>query len=93
MPQLMKTEAISPNWQARRGDLTAIASVASGLGHPIQYLRDREAGCFLPRWIFLERCEKVTHQRLRRHRQEGVIEQPIVVGIRRDRCALKRIGT
>src|SRR5271166_2744100 len=50
-----------------------------------------EASCLLPLWVIPERHQKLTHIVLCRDKKEGVVEQPVVIGIRGDVGALVRI--
>ena len=59
------------------------------LGHG---LVDAEAGGALARGIFLERIEEFHCRGLGGVNDEGLREEPVVVGIRRDVGAFERVG-
>src|SRR5262245_63880786 len=57
-----------------------------------QNLVHAEAACFLARREFLKRFEELSDDGLRRHTNIGMVEPPVVIGVRRDVRLLIRIG-
>jgi len=55
---------------------------------PFHNLIDREARRSLPRRIVLERRQEFPNIGLHRKRDKGVIQEPVVIGVRRDGRAL-----
>ena len=67
--------------------IAAIAVSLLGAAWLMQLFHDlveREAGGFLPRWERLECLKEFAHVSLRWNEQEGAVEQPVVIGVRRD---------
>src|SRR5271157_807184 len=50
-----------------------------------------EGGCLLPRRVVLKGHQEIAHVSLRRDQQVGVIQQPVIVGVRSDVRALVRV--
>jgi hypothetical protein len=48
-----------------------------------------EASCLLPLWVVPERHQELTHVVLCRDKKEGVVEKPVVIGVRGDVGALQ----
>ena len=66
--------------------IAAIAVSLLGTAWLMQLFHDLvegEAGGFLPRWERLECLKEFAHVSLRWNEQEGTVEQPIVIGVRR----------
>src|SRR5262244_2218102 len=57
-----------------------------------QNLVHAEAACFLARREFLKRFEEFSDDGLRRHTNIGMVEPPVIIGVRRDVRLLIRIG-
>src|SRR5262245_59423738 len=65
---------------------------AAAFLHLLQYLIEVEAGRLLSLGIVFERRQELADDRLRRDKREGVIHDPIVVGVGGSIGALVRIG-
>src|SRR5208337_3130208 len=69
------------------------SSMAAALLELVQHVFEVEAGRLLPLGVILEGGQKPADVLLRRNEQKGMVERPVVVGVRRDVGPLVRVDT
>ena len=77
----------------RRSSPPSAAGAARGVAHLGHRLVDGEAGRLLARREVLERRQERPHDRLRREDDVVMVEEPVVVRVRRDVGPLERVGS